>query len=291
MAEQTTNFHLSLREAADIFNPLSTNDNFRTIDAKLYELMTKGGIVGYSGTVSANLLTLSGTPTENDTIFKVIPDGDCNTVSFSGAVRQILAPNGTQMTLKANTLYVCYMSSSAMVVLAWPDSVDANTFDGQSANYYATASSVAAVDNKADNAAQVAQAATTIANNALSAAEIAGMKLTEVYSTKITGDESLTISVNVPENTKFLIFQTGIYESLSGYSTFHIVFIGVNTLITASTSMVGMTSGTYVPIARRTIKSALDGSTCSLTIGKTVRDPGSYSGGSYMNITAIYAVA
>lgn len=214
MAEQTTHFQLSLREAADIFNPLSTNDNFTTIDAILYELKTKGGIIGYSGTVSANLLTLSGTPTENDTIFKVIPDGDCNTVSFSGAVRQIQAPNGTQMTLKANTLYVCYMSSSAMVALAWPDSVDANTFDGQSASYYATASSVSAVDSKADNATQVAQAATTIANNALTKAESAGMSLDKLIEPGSQSVGNYTYDISSYSNYKLLLL-TGSSDNMN----------------------------------------------------------------------------
>lgn len=206
MAEQTTHFHLSLREAADIFNPLSTNDNFATIDAKLYELETKGGIIGYSGTVSANLLTLSGTPTENDTVFKVIPDGDCNTVSFSGAVRQIRAPNGTQVLLKANSLYICYMSSSAMVAIAWPDSVDATSFDGQAPSYYATASEVASVKETAENATQVAQAATTIANNALSAAEAAGLTMDLLYEGAPTPTNTYTITLNAPaENYKILL--------------------------------------------------------------------------------------
>lgn len=226
MAEQTTHFHLSLREAADIFNPLSTNDNFTTIDAKLYELETKGGIIGYTGTVSANLLTLSGTPTENDTVFKVTPDGDCNTVSFSGAVRQIQAPNGTQVMLKANTLYICYMSSSAMVAIAWPDTVDATSFDGHAPSYYATASEIASVKETAENATQVAQAATTIANNALSAAGVTMDRLYFKAATESMPSGSYSLDKDYSEYKELVIVcRTSINVSSMVYFTIPVAFI------------------------------------------------------------------
>lgn len=173
MAGQTTHFHMSLREASDIFNPLSTNDNFETIDAKLYQLEQEGGIIGYTGTVSNKLLTLSGTPVANDTIFKFIPDGDCDTVTFSGAVRNIVGLDNNAVTLKANTLYVGWMTSSTMKTLAWPDSINATTLGGNAVEYYATAGGLETVKSTAETAVQTAQAAQTIANNALETANTA----------------------------------------------------------------------------------------------------------------------
>lgn len=191
MAGQTTHFHMSLREASDIFNPLSTNDNFETIDAKLYQLEQEGGIIGYTGTVSNKLLTLSGTPVANDTIFKFIPDDDCDTVTFSGAVRNIVGLDDNAVTLKANTLYVGWMTSSTMKTLAWPDSINATTLGGNAVEYYATAGGLETVKSTAETAVQTAQAAQTIANNALEASQKAGISLDLLWSpvsTQISGN-------------------------------------------------------------------------------------------------------
>ena len=69
MSTQTPNLNLDLREASDIFNPLSTNSNFETLDSVITEIRKKGGVPTYTTTASANLLKLSENPTPNETLF------------------------------------------------------------------------------------------------------------------------------------------------------------------------------------------------------------------------------
>lgn len=183
MATQTPNLNLDLREASDIFNPLSTNSNFETLDTVISDIQKKGGIVTYTTTASANLLKLSGNPTPNDTVFKFVAAGDANTWSYQEAVNNIVALDGKQKTVKAGELYVAWVNAAnAMVVVAWPDVVNAQTFDGKGPAEWATKAQLDAVNQTAANATTTAQAAATVANNALEKAEAAGMKMDQVWT-------------------------------------------------------------------------------------------------------------
>lgn len=168
MATQTPNLNLDLREASDIFNPLSTNSNFETLDTVISDIQKKGGILTYTTTASANLLKLSGNPTPNDTVFKFVAAGDANTWSYQEAVNNIVTLDGKQKTVKAGELYVAWVNAAnAMVVIAWPDVVNAQTFDGKGPAEWATKAQLDAVNQTAANATQTAQAAATVANQAL----------------------------------------------------------------------------------------------------------------------------
>ena len=182
MSTQTEHLHLDLREAADIFNPLSTNANFESLDNIIYEIQTKGGVPTYTTTASANLLKLSQNPTPNVTVFKFVAAGYANTWSYQETVNNIVALDGKQKTVKAGEMYVAWVNSAnAMVVIAWPDVVDAQTFDGKGPAEWASKAQLDAVNQTAANATQTAQAAATVANSALEAAQAAGMKITTVY--------------------------------------------------------------------------------------------------------------
>lgn len=182
MATQTPNLNLDLREASDIFNPLSTNSNFETLDSVITEIRKKGGVPTYTTTASANLLKLSDNPVPNETLFKFVAAGDANTWSYQETVHNIVALDGKQKTVKSGEMYVAWVNAAnAMVVIAWPDVVDAQTFDGKGPDDWATKAQLDAVNQTAANATQTAQAAATVANSALEAAQAAGMKLTTVY--------------------------------------------------------------------------------------------------------------
>ena len=177
MSTQTTHLHLDLREASDIFNPLSTNANFESLDNIIYQIQNKGGVPTYTTTVSANLLKLSENPTPNSTVFKFIAAGDANTWSFSETINDIVALDGTKKTVKSGNMYVAWVNSAnAMVVIAWPDVVNAQTFDGKGPDEWATTVQLQAVNTAVANATQTAQAAATVANNALNVANEAGFK-------------------------------------------------------------------------------------------------------------------
>lgn len=212
MSTQTTHLKLDLREASDIFNPLSTNANFESLDNIIYEIQKKGGVPTFTTTASANLLKLSENPTPNSTVFKFVAAGDANTWSFSETINDIVALDGSKKTVKGGDMYVAWVNSTnAMVVIAWPDVVNAQTFDGKGPAEWATAAQLQTVNQSAANATQTAQAAATVANNALKVANEAGFKPELIFS----GDES------VIQDSSYVYNLT---KSLANYSHLYIVF-------------------------------------------------------------------
>lgn len=212
MSTQTTHLKLDLREASDIFNPLSTNANFESLDNIIYEIQKKGGVPTFTTTASANLLKLSENPTPNSTVFKFVAAGDANTWSFSETINDIVALDGSKKTVKGGDMYVAWVNSAnAMVVIAWPDVVNAQTFDGKGPAEWATAAQLQAVNTTAANATQTAQAAATVANNALKVANEAGFKPELIFS----GDES------VIQDSSYVYNLT---KNLANYSQLYIVF-------------------------------------------------------------------
>lgn len=208
MSTQTPNLNLDLREASDIFNPLSTNSNFETLDSVITEIRKKGGVPTYTTTASANLLKLSENPVPNETLFKFVAAGDANTWSYQETVNNIVALDGKQKTVKGGEMYVAWVNAAnAMVVVAWPDVVDAQTFDGKGPAEWASKAQLDAVNQTAVNATTTAQAAATVANQAMQTAQAAGMKLTKVWTrTTETGAFTATLT-NTPENTKLFLIR------------------------------------------------------------------------------------
>lgn len=200
MSTQTEHLKLDLREAADIFNPLSTNANFESLDNIIYEIQTKGGVPTYTTTAAANLLKLSQNPTPNVTVFKFVAAGDANTWSYQETVNDIVALDGSKKTVKGGEMYVAWVNAAnAMVVIAWPDVVNAQTFDGKGPAEWATKVQLDAVNQTAANATTTAQAAATVANNALEVAGKAGMKLVKRYTNNQTFTPWPAQDVNIPE--------------------------------------------------------------------------------------------
>lgn len=185
MATNTPNYNFDLREGSDIFNPLSSNANWESLDTLLKTIQETGGITTYTTTASADLLKLSGTPKVNDTVFKFVAAGNANTwtAATGGVVNKIVGLDGVQMTIKSGNMYVAWINSAnSMVCVVWPEVVNAQTFDGKGPSEWATKVQLDAVNQTAANATQTAQAAATVANNALEKAEAAGMALEEIGS-------------------------------------------------------------------------------------------------------------
>lgn len=211
MSTQTPNLNLDLREGTDIFNPLSTNANFETLDSVITEIRKKGGVPTYTTTASANLLKLSENPVPNETLFKFVAAGDANTWSFQETVNNIVTLDGKQKTVKGGEMYVAWVNAAnAMVVVAWPDVVDAQTFDGKGPAEWASKAQLDAVNQTAVNATTTAQAAATVANNALGVAQAAGMKKTVLWTNQSPNSQfdAQTISVeSIPQDVKMFGIQ------------------------------------------------------------------------------------
>lgn len=219
MSTQTTHLKLDLREASDIFNPLSTNANFESLDNIIYEIQKKGGVPTFTTTASANLLKLSENPTPNSTVFKFVAAGDANTWSFAETINDIIALDGSKKTVKGGDMYVAWVNSAnAMVVIAWPDVVNAQTFDGKGPTEWATAAQLQAVNTAAANATQTAQAAATVANNALEVANEAGFKPELIFQGDDSFKQNSTYVYNLTKslsNFKYLLFVFNPYYEIS----------------------------------------------------------------------------
>lgn len=219
MSTQTTNLNLDLREGTDIFNPLSTNANFETLDSVITEIRKKGGVPTYTTTASANLLKLSENPVPNETLFKFVAAGDANTWSYQETVNNIVTLDGKQKTVKAGEMYVAWVNSAnAMVVIAWPDVVNAQTFDGKSPAEWASKVQLDAVNQMAENATTTAQAAATVANsaletanNALETAKAAGMRAIEVFRGFATKAAS-NLTASIPDDAKLIVIESTQYQ-------------------------------------------------------------------------------
>lgn len=240
MSTQTPNYNFDLREGTDIFNPLSTNANWESLDTLLKTIQETGGITTYTTTASANLLKLSGTPVVNDTVFKFVAAGDANTWTGAsgGVINKIVGLDGVQKKILGGNMYVAWVNAAnSMIVVAWPDVVNAQTFDGKSPAEWATKAQLDAVNQTADNATQTAQAAATVANNALEVAQAGGMKMETVWEApgdkgSIQGTFQFT---TVPSFTpKFYL--VGVYlglanEALASYPSFYRIHFATETAI------------------------------------------------------------
>ena len=205
MSTQTPNLNLDLREGTDIFNPLSTNANFETLDSVITEIRKKGGVPTYTTTASANLLKLSENPVPNETLFKFVAAGDANTWSYQETVNNIVTLDGKQKTVKGGEMYVAWVNAAnAMVVVAWPDVVDAQTFDGKGPAEWASKAQLDAVNQTAVNATTTAQAAATVANNALDVANAAGMKIEKIWTNPDDGSLD-TLNLKIPSEAKAIL--------------------------------------------------------------------------------------
>lgn len=218
MSTQTPNLNLDLREASDIFNPLSTNSNFETLDSVITEIRKKGGVPTYTTTASANLLKLSENPVPNETLFKFVAAGDANTWSYQEIVNDIVALDGSKKTVNGGEMYVAWVNAAnSMVVIAWPDVVNAQTFDGKGPAEWATKAQLDAVNQTAANATTTAQAAATVANNALEVAQKAGSKLVKVWERTSELDDFDAALKNVPDSLKgfFIVFVSRVNSTYS----------------------------------------------------------------------------
>lgn len=206
MSTQTPNLNLDLREGTDIFNPLSTNANFETLDSVITEIRKKGGVPTYTTTASANLLKLSENPVPNETLFKFVAAGNANTWSYRESVNNIVALDGKQKMIKGGEMYVAWVNAAnAMVVIAWPDVVNAQTFDGKSPAEWASKAQLDAVNQKAENATTTAQAAATVANNALKAAQEAGLTAITAFSGPIAVGIPINLTTPIPDDAKLIV--------------------------------------------------------------------------------------
>ena len=210
MANKTTNFNLDLPTGDELFNPLWPNSNTTKIDAQMKKNMDNS-VTKADCVFNTNKFIITRED-KTGKIFKFIAPNDYvagYTFTVDGtAMDGIVAgtgdalANGCFMNGHEVIAYIDETTASLafLVGSSLPDAIDATTLEGHGADYFATAAGLAQTN-------QVATSAGQVANQALEAAQAAGLEIT-----KIATDASLALdnflSLTIPENTKYLIIVT-----------------------------------------------------------------------------------
>lgn len=196
MAGTTTNFGLTLPVGDDLFNPLWSNSNTTKIDAQMKENQNNS-ITNADCVFNTDKYII----TRNDTTgkyFKFIAPVDYvagYTFQVDGtAYDGIVAGTGDALASSCfimNHEVIAYIDTTSaslafLVGSSLPEQIDAHTLDGHEASYFGTASAV-------QSANDAAVAAGTVANQALEAANAAGMKMV-----RIGGYAGTTLNLDTP---------------------------------------------------------------------------------------------
>lgn len=209
MANKTTNFNLDLPTGDELFNPLWPNSNTSKIDAQMKKNMDNS-VTKADCVFNTNKFIITRED-KTGKIFKFIAPHDFvagYTFTVDGtAMDGIVAGTGDALAdgcfmngheviayIDETTASLAFLVGSSL-----PDAIDATTLEGHGADYFATAAGLAATN-------QVATSAGQVANQALEAAQKAGMKTVVVRNgvAQVFSGQVYTFT-NVPDDVKFFV--------------------------------------------------------------------------------------
>lgn len=209
MANKTTNFNLDLPTGDELFNPLWPNSNTTKIDAQMKKNMDNS-VTKADCVFNTNKFIITRED-KTGKIFKFIAPHDFvagYTFTVDGtAMDGIVAGTGDALAdgcfmngheviayIDETTASLAFLVGSSL-----PDAIDATTLEGHGADYFATAAGLAATN-------QVATSAGQVANQALEAAQKAGMKTVVVRNgvAQVFSGQVYPFT-NVPDDVKFFV--------------------------------------------------------------------------------------
>lgn len=211
MPNKTTNFNLDLPTGDELFNPLWPNSNTTKIDAQMKKNMDNS-VTKADCVFNTNKFIITRED-KTGKIFKFIAPNDYvagYTFTVDGtAMDGIVAGTGDALAdgcFMNGHEVIAYIDEATaslafLVGSSLPDAIDATTLGGHGVDYFATAAGLAATN-------QVATSAGQVANQALEAAQKAGInfvELVKVQSVDNGASIQITPSTPVPQNAKFLI--------------------------------------------------------------------------------------
>lgn len=150
---QTTNYNFNVPVGSDIVNPLVQDfPNWESLDSILRNVANTG-ITTATHTKSGTIHTLSFTETTVPMIrFQATADFNTNdTFTVNGVSVSALTVSGQALPQDAfviGSMVLCELRDNLLTV--YTSGTDANTLQGHPASYFATASGLQTVDNKAD---------------------------------------------------------------------------------------------------------------------------------------------
>lgn len=288
MANKTTNFNLDLPTGDELFNPLWPNSNTQKIDTQMKtnqdNSITKADCVFNTNKFIINRNASGGK------YFKFIAPADYvagYTFQVDGtAYDGIVAGTGDSLAdgcFMLNHEVIAYIDETSaslafLVGSSLPEDIDATTLGGHTVEYFGTAEGVT-------DAKETATAAGTVANQALEAAQKAGLKATLVFEGSMQNGSSLT---NVPENAKlFLIYGsdvgTVLISALESGGSGLIVRTGFNNVSAGNINMVNVIVNNNVIYFSGALTITMSGSSFSLSAWSILP--------SQFNNTKIYALS
>lgn len=238
MANKTTNFNLDLPTGDELFNPLWPNSNTQKIDTQM-KSNQDNSITNADCVFNTNKFIITRNASGGK-YFKFVAPADyvagytfqVDGTAYDGIVAgtgDTLA-DGCFMTNHEVIAYIDTTSASLafLVGSSLPDAIDATTLDGHGADYFATAAGLAATN-------QVATSAGQVANQALEAAQKAGIKITTLWENpnvmgSFTDDQEYNFSTPLPKDTKLIAAEYGgaITDSPSYHSCAFTLYIPNN---------------------------------------------------------------
>lgn len=209
MANKTTNFNLDLPTGDELFNPLWPNSNTTKIDTQMKKNMDNS-VTKADCVFNTNKFIITRED-KTGKIFKFIAPHDFvagYTFTVDGtAMDGIVAGTGDALAdgcFMNGHEVIAYIDETTaslafLVCSSLPDAIDATTLEGHGADYFATAAGLAATN-------QVATSAGQVANQALEAAQKAGMKTVVVRNgvAQVFSGQVYTFT-NVPDDVKFFV--------------------------------------------------------------------------------------
>ena len=209
MANKTTNFNLDLPTGDELFNPLWPNSNTTKIDAQMKKNMDNS-ITKADCVFNTNKFIITRED-KTGKIFKFTAPHDFvagYTFTVDGtAMDGIVAGTGDALAdgcfmngheviayIDETTASLAFLVGSSL-----PTEIDATTLGGHGVDYFATAAGLSATN-------QVATSAGQVANQALEAAQKAGMKTVIVKNSvvQVFSGQVYTFT-NVPDDVKFFV--------------------------------------------------------------------------------------
>lgn len=217
MANKTTNFNLDLPTGDELFNPLWPNSNTSKIDAQMKKNMDNS-VTKADCVFNTNKFIITRED-KTGKIFKFIAPNDYvagYTFTVDGtAMDGIVAGTGDALAdgcfmngheviayIDETTASLAFLVGSSL-----PDAIDATTLEGHGADYFATAAGLSATN-------QVATSAGQVANQALEAAQKAGMKITTLWENPnsqggFISDQDYNFNTPMPKDAKLIAVEYG----------------------------------------------------------------------------------
>lgn len=226
-------YNLNLVEGTDLVNPLTQDvPNYEAIDSAMYEnqiAAVQGATELKTGTVHAITRADEGAEMFRFTATSNWTAGD--TMTVDGAQVSVFLPSGEALGTGAyvvNSEVLCAIKGTRVTAFIPEGTVslaaDSEKLNGQSADFYATAENLRAVEAIATAGAELAQTANTVANAAKNVTDVIGGLIStseteQLATTTQTGVATSIRKMHLTQGNWLVVFGVSFGANSTGYRT------------------------------------------------------------------------